>query len=143
MLRGLRTLPTRMARHGESALAIAHWLRAQPEVTQVLFPPLPGAPDHELWKRDFTGAAGIFSIVLKPFGGGAVRALLDRLELFGLGFSWGGFESLAIDCDPQFGVRTHKTPFEGPVVRLNIGLEDPGDLIADLRAGLDALSGAG
>jgi cystathionine beta-lyase len=143
MLRGLRTLSTRMARHGESALAIAQWLRAQSEVARVLFPPLPGAPDHDLWNRDYTGAAGIFSIVLEPVGRGAVRALLDRLELFGLGFSWGGFESLAIDCDPQFGVRTHKTAFEGPVVRLNIGLEDPGDLIADLRAGLDALARAG
>ena len=109
----------------------------------MLFPPLPGAPDHDLWKRDFTGAAGIFSMVLRPRGGAAVRALLDRLELFGLGFSWGGFESLAIDCDPQFGVRTYITPFDGPVVRLNIGLEDPDDLIADLRAGLDAFSRAG
>jgi cysteine-S-conjugate beta-lyase len=143
MLRGLRTLATRMARHGESALTIAQWLRAQPEVAQVLFPPLPGAQDHELWKRDYTGAAGIFSVVLRPFGGAAVRALLDRLELFGLGFSWGGYESLAINCDPQFGVRTHKTPFKGPVVRLNIGLEDPADLIADLRAGLDALARVG
>ncbi len=142
MLRGLRTLPTRLARHGQSALAVARWLRQQPEVTQVLFPPLPGAPDHELWRRDFTGAAGILSAVLTPCAAAAVRAFLDRLELFGLGFSWGGFESLAIDCDPQFQVRTQMTPFAGPVIRLNVGLEDPDDLIADLRAGLDALSQA-
>ena len=142
MLRGLRTLPTRMARHGETSLSVARWLSHQPEVAQVLHPALPGAPDHEIWKRDYSGAAGLFGVVLKPCPEKAVHALLDALRFFGLGFSWGGFESLALDCDHQFAVRTFKPRFAGPVVRLNIGLEDPGDLIEDLRRGLDALGGS-
>lgn len=140
MLRGLRTLQVRLARHGRSAMEIAGWLRTQPEVAEVLFPALPGAAGHDLWRRDFAGAAGLFSVVLAPCSTPAAHAFLDRLELFGLGFSWGGFESLAIDCGPQFEVRVFGPPFEAPVVRLNIGLEDPADLIADLRCGLDALS---
>ncbi len=139
MLRGLRTLPTRMARHGQSSLIVAQWLREQPEVLEVLHPALPGAPDHELWKRDYTGAAGLFGVVLKPAPAARVRALLDSLKLFGLGFSWGGFESLALDCDHQLVHRAFRKPYGGPVLRLNIGLEDPGDLIDDLRQGLDAL----
>jgi cystathionine beta-lyase len=139
MLRGLRTLPTRMARHGASSLTVARWLSQQPEVAQVLHPALPGAPDHALWARDYTGTAGLFAVVLKPRPEKAVHALLDSLRFFGLGFSWGGFESLALDCDHQFAVRTFKPRFAGPVLRLNIGLEDPGDLIEDLRRGLDAL----
>jgi len=142
MLRGLRTLDVRLARHGASALAVAAWLRARPEVAEVLFPALAGAPGHGLWKRDFTGAAGLFSIVLRPCRPAAVAAFLDSLRLFGLGFSWGGFESLAIDCGPQFEVRAFGAPFETPVIRLNIGLEDPGDLIADLEAGFEALATA-
>jgi len=142
MLRGLRTLPTRMARHGESSLAIARWLRDQPEVLQVLHPALPGAPDHDLWKRDFSGAAGLFGVVLKPTSEASVHALLDALSLFGLGFSWGGFESLALDCDHQLVHRRFRKTYDGPILRLNIGLEDPGDLIEDLRRGLDALSGS-
>jgi cystathionine beta-lyase len=138
MLRGLRTLPTRMARHGESSLQVAAWLREQAEVAQVLHPALPGAPDHALWRRDYSGAAGLFAFVMEPCSTRAVHAFLDALTLFGLGFSWGGFESLALDCDPQFNVRKQRPVFEGPVVRLNIGLEDPDDLIADLRRGLDA-----
>ena len=141
MLRGLRTLPTRMARHGETSLSVARWLSHQDEVAQVLHPALPGAPDHDIWKRDYSGAAGLFGVVLKPCSEKAVHAFLDALRFFGLGFSWGGFESLALDCDHQFAVRTFKPSFAGPVVRLNIGLEDPGDLIEDLRRGLDALSG--
>lgn len=140
MLRGLRTLPTRMARHGDSSLKVARWLCDQPEVLQVLHPALPGAPDHDLWKRDFTGAAGLFGVVLKPASEAAVHALLDELSLFGLGFSWGGFESLALDCDHQLVHRRFRQAYDGPVLRLNIGLEDPGDLIEDLRRGLDALS---
>ena len=141
MLRGLRTLPTRMARHGQSSLIVARWLREQPEVLEVLHPALPGAPDHELWKRDYTGAAGLFGVVLKPTPAARVRALLDGLKLFGLGFSWGGFESLALDCDHQLVLRHCRKSYGGPVLRLNIGLEDPGDLIDDLRQGLDALQG--
>ena len=139
MLRGLRTLPVRLARHGESALKIAHWLSEQPEVLQVLHPALPGAPDHELWARDYSGACGLFGFVLRPPGPQvAVDAFLDRLDLFGLGFSWGGFESLAIACDHQLRQRKHRKDYGGPLMRLHIGLEDAGDLIADLRRGLDA-----
>ncbi len=141
MLRGLRTLPTRMARHGQSSLIVAQWLREQPEVLEVLHPALPGAPDHELWKRDYSGAAGLFGVVLKPASAVRVRALLDSLKLFGLGFSWGGFESLALDCDHQLVLRRFRKTYGGPVLRLNIGLEDPDDLIDDLRQGLDALGG--
>ena len=140
MLRGLRTLATRMERHAASALAVAAWLRDQAEVAEVLYPALPGARDHDLWKRDFTGAAGLFAVVLRPCPPRAVERLLDALKLFGLGFSWGGFESLALNCDPQFGVRTQRPNYGGPVLRLNIGLEDPADLIADLRQALDTLS---
>jgi cystathionine beta-lyase len=139
MLRGLRTLPVRLERCGASSLAVAAWLRERPEVAQVLHPALPGAPDHELYARDFTGPSGLFAVVLKPCSEAAVHALLDALKLFGLGFSWGGFESLALNCDPQFGVRRFPVAFEGPVLRLNIGLEDPGDLIADLEQALGAL----
>ena len=135
-LRGLRTLPTRLARHGESALRIAAWLRGRPEVAEVFHPALPGARGHELWKRDFTGACGLFAFALKPGPEAAVEAFLDHLELFGLGFSWGGFESLAIHCDPQLKVRNFHPDYGGPLVRLHIGLEDPDDLIADLAEGL-------
>jgi cystathionine beta-lyase len=140
MLRGLRTLSTRMARHEASGMAVAAWLAGRPQVAEVLHAALPGARDHELWRRDFTGAAGLFGVVLKPCPTRAVHAFLDGLRLFGLGFSWGGFESLALDCDPQFGVRAERPRFAGPVVRLNIGLEDPDDLIADLERSLKALS---
>lgn len=141
-LRGLRTLAARLARHAESAMTIANWLLAQPEVADVLYPPLPGSPDHALWRRDFTGGNGLLSAVLKPVPDAAVDALLDRLELFGLGFSWGGFESLAISSGDQLPKRRLKSDLKGPLVRLHIGLEDPGDLIADLRNGLDALAAA-
>jgi cystathionine beta-lyase len=142
MLRGLRTLPTRLERHGASSLKVAAWLAEQPPVAQVLHPALPGAPGHEVWRRDYTGAAGLFGIALKPAPDAAVNAFLDALTLFGLGFSWGGFESLALTADPQFDVRKVRPAFGGPVVRLNIGLEDPDDLIADLRRGLDMLTRA-
>jgi cystathionine beta-lyase len=136
MLRGLRTLPVRMARHGESGLAIARFLALQPEVAGVIHPALPGAPDHELWARDYTGACGLFAFTLKPGPRKAVEAFLDALTLFGLGFSWGGFESLAIDCDPQLRPRKFKHDYGGPLIRLHIGLEDPQDLMADLRNAL-------
>jgi cystathionine beta-lyase len=140
MLRGLRTLPTRLAQHGESGLAVSSWLRDQPEVQQVLNPALPGAPDHELWKRDYRGGNGLFGVVLKPAPEAAVKAFLDALSLFGLGFSWGGFESLAIWSDPQLKVRRSDAGYGGPLIRLHVGLEDPADLTADLRKGLDAYS---
>ncbi|HEY4031557.1 MAG TPA: cystathionine beta-lyase [Caulobacteraceae bacterium] len=137
MLRGLRTLEVRLKRHGENALKVAAWLEQQAEVRQVLCPALPGAPGHDLWKRDFRGLNGLFGLVLQPAPDAKVEAFIDALTLFGLGFSWGGFESLAIHCDPQLRLRPDKPRFEGPVVRLHIGLEDPDDLIADLRGALD------
>jgi cystathionine beta-lyase len=138
MLRGLRTLPTRLEKQGANGIRIAEWLGGQPEVAAVYHPALPGSPDHALWKRDYKGACGLFGFALKPGPQVAVDAFLDALKLFGLGFSWGGFESLAIWCDPQLKVRRHVRAYDGPLMRLHVGLEDPDDLIADLRAGLDA-----
>ena len=136
-LRGLRTLPVRLDQHQRSALKVAQWLEQQPEVAQVLYPALPSSPDHALWKRDFTGASGLMGVELKPGSREAAEAFLDALKLFGLGFSWGGFESLATYEDPQLRRRRHQARLAGPLVRLHIGLEGVDDLIADLRQGLD------
>jgi cystathionine beta-lyase len=141
-LRGLRTLPTRMAQHDRSGRRVAAWLNEQPEVVQVLHPALETSPDHAIWARDYAGACGLFGVVLRPAPRKAVHALLDRLELFGLGFSWGGFESLAIAGDPQLARRRFPPTGDGVLMRLHIGLEDPEDLIADLRAGLEAFNRA-
>jgi cystathionine beta-lyase len=121
---------------------VAAWLRTRPEVAQVFHPGLPGAPDHDLWARQFTGASGLFAFSLKPAPAAAVNAFLDALSLFGLGFSWGGFESLAIFCDPQLKVRSFQPDYGGPLIRLHIGLEDTGDLIADLERGFAAYAAA-
>jgi cystathionine beta-lyase len=137
-LRGLRTLELRLKRHGESGLQVARWLAEQPQVARVMHPALPGDPGHALWRRDFTGAAGLFGAVLKPAPKAEVHALFDRLTLFGLGFSWGGYESLAIPCDPQIKRTASPWREKGPLIRLNIGLEDPADLIEDLRQALAA-----
>ena len=136
MLRGLRTLPTRMARHGSSSLKVAAWLESQAQVGEVLHPALPGAPGHKLFQASYSGAPGLFAFVLKGAAPRQVLAFLDALKLFGLGFSWGGFESLALDGDDQFKVRKAKKDYGGPVIRLAIGLEDPDDLIADLEQAL-------
>lgn len=140
--RGLRTMAVRLERHQESALRVARWLSARPEVLAVLHPALPSHPGHTIWKRDFKGSSGLFSIILQPFPKAAVDAFLDSLELFGLGYSWGGFESLAIpfDCS-SYRTATRWEP-GGPAVRLHIGLEDPADLIADLERGLAKLAAA-
>jgi cystathionine beta-lyase len=138
MLRGLRTLPARLEAQGASGLRIAEWLAAQPQVAALYHPALPGAPDHELWARDFTGTASLFTFALQPGPQAAVDAFLDALALFGLGFSWGGFESLAIPCDPQLASRRFRKDYDGPLVRLHVGLEDTGDLIDDLRGALAA-----
>jgi cysteine-S-conjugate beta-lyase len=138
--RSLRTLPTRLARHGRSALQIATWLQTQPEVLRVLHPALPSSPDHALWRRDFGGASGLFGVVLKPTAERTVETVLDSLRIFGLGFSWGGHESLALHCDPQRRRGTLIPDYPGPLLRFHIGLEEPGDLIADLRRGLDRLT---
>ena len=138
MLRGLRTLPTRLERHGRSSLQVAEWLREQPEIREVIHPALPGSRGHDLWARDYTGACGLFGFVFQPAPEKAVEAFLDALTLFGLGFSWGGHESLAIHCDPQRKTGAVLGDYGGPLMRLHVGLEDPGDLIEDLKAGLKA-----
>src|SRR5580658_4634350 len=141
-LRGLRTLSIRLDRHYQSGLAVARWLEARPEVLRMLHPALPSHPGHAIWKRDFSGASGLFSMVLKPVPQKAVYAFLDELELFGIGASWGGYESLAIpfDCSP---IRTAtKWAPSGPTVRFHIGLEDVDDLCADLERGFAALAAA-
>jgi cystathionine beta-lyase len=134
--RGLRTMAVRLDRHEASALRIAEWLKARPEVARVLHPALPDCPGHEHFVRDFRGGTGLFSFVLNGGTEEARAALIDGLEHFGIGYSWGGFESLAIPVDPQRYRTATKWTAEGPAVRLQIGLEDPDDLIADLEAGL-------
>ncbi|ODU22117.1 MAG: cystathionine beta-lyase [Sphingomonas sp. SCN 67-18] len=134
--RGLRTMSVRLARHQESALKVARWLEAQPEVARVLHPALPSCPGHALWQRDFSGASGLFSFILDGGDDAARTALIDGLRLFGIGFSWGGFESLAIPSDPASIRTATRWQAEGPLVRLHIGLEDADDLIADLAEGL-------
>ncbi|HSM20088.1 MAG TPA: cystathionine beta-lyase [Hyphomicrobiales bacterium] len=141
-LRGLRTMEVRLARHMQSALEIAGWLAERPEVDIVLHPALEGAPGHELWKRDFTGASGLFSVILKPVPAAAFNAMLDGLELFGLGYSWGGYESLAIPFDPAERRTPPAWADSGPGVRFHIGLEDVGDLKADLAVGFERLAAA-
>jgi cystathionine beta-lyase len=140
VLRGLRTLATRLPAHQAKGLEIARWLQRRPEVARVLHPALETDPGHALWKRDFTGACGLFGVVLKPASQKAVHAFLDALDLFGLGFSWGGYESLAIHCDPQLKNRTVPVNLEGPLLRLHVGLENTADLIADLERGFAALN---
>ena len=139
-LRGLRTLGVRLARHHESGLRVARWLAQRPEVLRVLHPALESDPGHAIWKRDFTGACGLFSIVLKPCSQSAVYAFMNELTLFGMGFSWGGFESLVIlfDC-AEYRTATKWAP-GGPTLRFHIGLEDAADLIADLERGFAALA---
>ncbi len=139
-LRGLRTIGVRMNQQQQSALRIARWLEARPEVLRVLYPALESDPGHALWQRDFSGAASLFGVILKPVRWEAVAALIDALELFGIGSSWGGFESLAIRADPtRVRTATRWNP-GGPLVRLHIGLEDPDDLIADLEQGFAQLT---
>ena len=140
ILRGLRTLPVRLARHESNARQVAEWLQGRPEVAEVLWPALPTSPDHVLWKRDFTGAAGLMGVILKGGTGSAAEALLDALALFGLGFSWGGYESLATYEDAQLTAREVPPKLAGPLIRLHIGLEAPDDLIADLEHGLAAFT---
>ncbi|AZO70197.1 MULTISPECIES: cystathionine beta-lyase [unclassified Mesorhizobium] len=141
VLRGLRTMGVRLEHHQKSALEIARWLEEQPGVAQVLHPALESHPDHQLWKRDFCGSSGVFSIVLKGGGQKEQHAFLDALTIFGLGYSWGGYESLAV---PVFlGDRTiAKGSYQGPLIRLQIGLEDVEDLKADILRGLEAAAAA-
>jgi cystathionine beta-lyase len=138
-LRGLRTMELRLKEAERQALALARWLETRPEVKRVIHPALPSHPGHAIWKRDFYGSSGLFSIVLHPACEGAVAAMLDGLELFGLGYSWGGYESLIIPFDCE-GDRTATTWAPGgPTVRLQVGLEDLEDLKADLARGFERL----
>jgi len=140
--RGLRTMHIRLKRHWETGLALAEWLARQPEVERILHPALPGDPGHALWKRDFRGACGLFGVVLKPVGRPALEAFFDGFRLFGIGASWGGYESLVIPVDLA-GIRTAtRWPHEGPCIRLHAGLEAPEDLIADLDAAFARLRAA-
>ena len=138
-LRGLRSLGVRLAHHQASALALAEWLEGRPEVSRVIHPALPCHPGHHIWKRDFTGASGLFAIVLKQASKRAVSAMLDGLELFGMGYSWGGYESLIIPFDPSSYRTATKWVAEGPALRLHAGLEDIDDLKSDLEAGFARL----
>jgi cysteine-S-conjugate beta-lyase len=131
-LRGLRTLAVRLRQHQQTGLALAHWLKGRPEVARILHPALPDDPGHALWKRDFSGACGLFGLVLKPVSEAAVAAFVDGLQHFGIGYSWGGFESLIV---PAHIKRSWPFAAEGPILRIHAGLEDPADLIADLERG--------
>jgi len=137
-LRGLRTLPLRYQEQARSARFVAEWLRARPEVADILYPALPGAAGHALWSRDYSGAASLFGVVMKGGDEAAAHALMSALDLFGLGYSWGGFESLITHETGQLSGRRSPPDLAGQLLRLHVGLEDPADLITDLEAGLAA-----
>jgi len=141
-LRGLRTMAVRMEQHQINALKVATWFQAQPQVHRVLYPALPDFPGHEIWKRDFTGASGLFSVMFRPFEHKAVAAFIDGLEHFLLGASFGGYEALVLPFDPTPVRTATRWSAPGPCIRFHIGLEDPDDLIEDLAAGLDRMSKA-
>jgi cystathionine beta-lyase len=139
-LRGLRTLGARMRQHERTALDLAHWFRDRPEVERVLHPALPDCPGHGIWRRDFAGGSSIFSVVMKRSSEAAVAAMLDGYAHFGIGFSFGGYESLVLPSNPS-GVRT-ATRWKQPLIRYHAGLEDPADLVADLESGLERFNAA-
>jgi cystathionine beta-lyase len=141
-LRGFRTLDVRLDRHWRSGVEVARWLERRPEVSRVLHPALPSHPQHALWTRDFSGASGLFSVVLKPCAKKAMASMLDGLELFGMGASWGGYESLVLPFDAARTRSATAWQPEGPTFRLHIGLEDVDDLKADLEAGFARLAAA-
>lgn len=141
--RGLRTLGVRLGQHRDGALAVARWLKDQPGVARVLHPALPDCPGHAHWARDFSGSTGLFTFILDGGDDVARAALIDGLAHFGIGYSWGGFESLALPIDPARYRSATRWQAAGPAVRLHIGLEDPADLIADLDAGLARFRAAG
>ena len=140
--RGLRSLSVRLERHSHNALIVAKWLEKRPEVEQIFYPALESSPDHALWKRDFTGAAALFGCLLKPVPFDRVKHMLDGLQLFGMGYSWGGFESLIVPCfpDQSRSATTWNSPSQ--LLRIHVGLEEPQDLIADLAKGFVRLQQA-
>ena len=142
-LRGLRTLDVRLERHMASAIEMARWLSERPEVARVLHPALPSDPGYALWQRDFSGASGLFTAILKPTREPALAAFLDGLKLFGMGYSWGGFESLVVPFDPSSYRTATSWSGEGPALRFHIGLESVDDLMADLTAGFERMRGGG
>ncbi len=138
--RGLRTLAVRLKQHWDTGVALAEWIARQPEVERVLHPALPGDPGHAIWKRDFTGASGLFGVVLKEgVTDRALCAMIDGLELYGIGSSWGGFESLIVPFDPREARSATQWPHRGPCFRVHAGLENVEDLIADIEAGFRRL----
>ena len=138
--RGLRTLAVRLKQHWKAGVALAEWIARQPEVERVLHPALPGDPGHAIWKRDFTGACGLFGVVLKEgVTERALCAMIDGLELYGIGSSWGGFESLIVPFDPRETRTATQWPYKGPCFRVHAGLENVEDLITDLEAGFERL----
>tara|TARA_Y100001936_G_scaffold248914_1_gene297897 strand:- start:228 stop:1412 length:1185 start_codon:yes stop_codon:yes gene_type:complete len=141
-LRGLRTIGVRMRQHHVSGLKLATWLESRPEVDRVLHPGLPTHPQHDLWKKDFSGACGLFGVVLKPVSEKAIASMLDGLKLYGMGASWGGFESLILLTNPAATRTVAKEKWEndGPTLRIHVGLEDIDDLIADLKEGFKRLN---
>jgi cystathionine beta-lyase len=139
-LRGLRTMGLRLAHHYAAGVKVAQWLNERPEIARVLHPALASCPGHEVWRRDFTGACGLFAVVFKPAPQAAVNAFLDELSLFGIGASWGGYESLAIPFDLKPMRTATQWSAGGPTVRFHIGLEDVSDLIADLERGFAAFA---
>ena len=141
-LRGIRTLATRLARHQETGLTLARWLRARPEVARVMHPALEDDPGHAIWRRDFSGASGLFGLVLKPFPAAAVATMLDGMKLFAMGASWGGYESLILPTYPAGNRTATRWDAPGPSLRIHAGLEHPDDLIADLEAGFARLNTA-
>ena len=141
-LRGFRTIGVRMNQQMQNALKVARWLQSQQHVRRVLYPALEGDPGYAIWKRDFSGAGSLFSFVMRPASDAQVAAFINALELFGIGSSWGGFESLAIVARVERYRTATKWDAGGPMVRLHIGLEDPDDLIADLERGFAALKKA-
>jgi cystathionine beta-lyase len=143
VLRGIRTLSVRLERHMKNGIALARWLESRAEVSRVIHPALESHPDHAIWKRDFLGASGLFSIVLKPCTETALAAMLDEMELFGMGYSWGGYESLIIPQDLKGNRTVTPSEFEGALLRIHVGLEDLDDLRADLDAGIARLTSAG
>jgi cystathionine beta-lyase len=141
-LRGFRTMGVRLMRHHDSGLMLANWLQERPEVLRVMHPGLPDDPGHELWRRDFTGASGLFGFVLDIADEKPLAAFVDELHYFGMGASWGGFESLILPAQPEnFRTATEWNP-GGQTMRLHVGLEDPDDLIADLEAGFERMNQA-